>query len=77
MSSFFGIPPQALFHGSQALAALEVPIEWHISQGVGHGIDQEGLRHHLLWWHPSVTEDAVDDLGGGGRPRVDQLDIVD
>ena len=39
------IPPQALFHATQALAALEVPVEWHISQGIGHGIDQEGLRH--------------------------------
>ena len=39
------IPVQALFMGSQALAALEVPVEWHISPGVGHGIDQEGLRH--------------------------------
>ena len=39
------IPPQALFHATQALAALEVPVEWHISPGVGHGIDQEGLRH--------------------------------
>jgi len=39
------IPPQALFIGAQALAALEVPVEWHLSQGVGHGIDQEGLRH--------------------------------
>lgn len=39
------IPLQALFHASQTLAALEVPVEWHISQGVGHGIDQEGLRH--------------------------------
>ncbi|MBM3528572.1 MAG: phospholipase [Alphaproteobacteria bacterium] len=39
------IPPQALFLGTQALAALEVPVEWHLSQGVGHGIDQEGLRH--------------------------------
>ena len=27
------------------LAQLEVPAEWHLSQGVGHGIDQEGLRH--------------------------------
>jgi phospholipase/carboxylesterase len=27
------------------LQALDVPVEWHISQGVGHGIDQEGLRH--------------------------------
>jgi phospholipase/carboxylesterase len=39
------IPVQALLIGSQALAALEVPVEWHISPGVGHGIDQEGLRH--------------------------------
>ena len=39
------IPAQALFQSSQALAALEVPVEWHLSEGVGHGIDQEGLRH--------------------------------
>jgi phospholipase/carboxylesterase len=39
------IPVQALLQGSQELAALEVPVEWHISSGVGHGIDQEGLRH--------------------------------
>ena len=39
------IPVQALLQGSQELAALEVPVEWHISQGIGHGIDQEGLRH--------------------------------
>jgi phospholipase/carboxylesterase len=39
------IPPQALFLGAQELAALEVPVEWHLSQGIGHGIDQEGLRH--------------------------------
>ncbi len=39
------IPVQALFHATQALAALEVPTEWHVSPGIGHGIDQEGLRH--------------------------------
>ncbi len=39
------IPAQALFHASQALAALDVPVEWHLSPGVGHGIDAEGLRH--------------------------------
>jgi phospholipase/carboxylesterase len=38
------IPAQALFHASQALAALEIPVEWHLSPGVGHGIDAEGLR---------------------------------
>ena len=39
------IPVEALFHATQALAALEVPTEFHISGGIGHGIDQEGLRH--------------------------------
>jgi len=39
------IPVAALFHSAQALAALEVPVEWHISPGTGHGIDPEGLRH--------------------------------
>ncbi len=39
------IPVQAIFHAAQGLAALEIPVEWHISAGVGHGIDQEGLRH--------------------------------
>jgi phospholipase/carboxylesterase len=39
------IPPQALFHASNALATMGVPVEWHISPGIGHGIDAEGLRH--------------------------------
>ena len=38
------IPIQALLHATQGLAALEVPVEWHISAGIGHGIDDEGLR---------------------------------
>jgi len=39
------IPPQALFQAAQGLAAIGVPVEWHLSSGVGHGIDGEGLRH--------------------------------
>jgi phospholipase/carboxylesterase len=39
------IPAQALFHASAALSELNVPVEWHLSQGIGHGIDGEGLRH--------------------------------
>jgi len=38
------IPVQALFHAAQNLAALNIPTQWHISSGIGHGIDQEGLR---------------------------------
>jgi phospholipase/carboxylesterase len=39
------IPPQELFVAAQGLAALGVPAEWHLSAGIGHGIDAEGLRH--------------------------------
>jgi phospholipase/carboxylesterase len=39
------IPFEALFHGAEGLAALGIPVEWHLSYGVGHGIDPEGLRH--------------------------------
>jgi phospholipase/carboxylesterase len=38
------IPAQALFHATQGLTALGVPAEWHLSPGIGHGIDPEGLR---------------------------------
>jgi phospholipase/carboxylesterase len=39
------IPAQALSHATSGLASLGVAVEWHLSQGIGHGIDQEGLRH--------------------------------
>ena len=39
------IPPQALFEAAQGLAALGISVEWHLSTGIGHGIDAEGLRH--------------------------------
>jgi phospholipase/carboxylesterase len=39
------IPAQALLLSARYLAALEIPTEWHLSAGLGHGIDQEGLRH--------------------------------
>jgi phospholipase/carboxylesterase len=39
------IPAQALFLSASGLAALGIPVEWHLSAGIGHGIDAEGLRH--------------------------------
>ncbi|CAH1648399.1 alpha/beta hydrolase [Chelatococcus asaccharovorans] len=38
------IPAQALFMSAEALAKAEVPCQWHLSAGLGHGIDGEGLR---------------------------------
>jgi len=38
------IPVQALTHAREGLATLALPVEWHVSHGIGHGIDAEGLR---------------------------------
>jgi phospholipase/carboxylesterase len=37
------IPAQALFMSANALAALGVPVQWHLAKGLGHGIDPESL----------------------------------
>jgi len=38
------IPPEALLFSVQGLGALDVPVEFHMSAGLGHGIDGDGLR---------------------------------
>ncbi len=43
------IPVDALFLSADALAAADVPCQWHLSVGIGHGIDGEGLRHGGLF----------------------------
>jgi phospholipase/carboxylesterase len=39
------IPVDALFDAMSSLGKAEIPCQWHLSSGVGHGIDPEGLRH--------------------------------
>lgn len=39
------IPVDALFDAMGSLGKAEIPCQWHLSIGVGHGIDPEGLRH--------------------------------
>jgi phospholipase/carboxylesterase len=38
------IPVTALFDSAEMLADADIPCEWHLSLGLGHGIDGEGLR---------------------------------
>jgi phospholipase/carboxylesterase len=38
------IPAQALLMSAQGLGSIGVAVEWHLSQGIGHGIDGDGLR---------------------------------
>ncbi|MEC9367701.1 MAG: dienelactone hydrolase family protein [Pseudomonadota bacterium] len=37
------IPIDALHMTREALAAASVPVQWHVSEGIGHGIDNDGL----------------------------------
>lgn len=38
------IPIEALHLTREALAEAQVPVEWHVRSGVGHGIDPTGLE---------------------------------
>jgi phospholipase/carboxylesterase len=43
------IPLEAMFVAMDDLAKAEIPNQWHLSFGVGHGIDAGGLRHGGLF----------------------------
>jgi phospholipase/carboxylesterase len=43
------IPTEALFVAANALGEAGIPAEWHISPGLGHGIDAQGLMHGLVF----------------------------
>ena len=38
------VPVGALFEATATLAACEVPVQWHVSRGIGHGIAPDGLE---------------------------------
>jgi phospholipase/carboxylesterase len=38
------IPVDAMFIAREQLARAGIAVEWHLAQGIGHGIDAEGLR---------------------------------
>jgi phospholipase/carboxylesterase len=43
------IPVEALFISAEELAKADIPCEWHLSSGLGHGIDAGGLTHGGLF----------------------------
>ncbi len=43
------IPPEALFASTEDLAQAGIPNQWHLSIGLGHGIDGAGLMHGGLF----------------------------
>jgi phospholipase/carboxylesterase len=43
------IPAEALFASAEDLAQAGIPSQWHLSMGLGHGIDGAGLMHGGLF----------------------------
>ena len=43
------IPADALFMSAEGLAEAGVPCQWHLSVGVGHGIDPPAMSHAALF----------------------------
>jgi phospholipase/carboxylesterase len=43
------LPLEAMFIAANELAAADIPCQWHLSFGVGHGIDAGALRHGGLF----------------------------
>ncbi|QRM28990.1 alpha/beta hydrolase [Microvirga sp. VF16] len=43
------VPVEMFFFRKKALSAAEIPFQWHLSIGLGHGIDEEGLRQGGLF----------------------------
>lgn len=39
------VPVDAMFAATSQLGAAQIPNQWHLAIGLGHGIDGEGIRH--------------------------------
>jgi len=48
------LPIDSLFTAFDALGKAAIPCQWHISFGLGHGIDSEGLKHGGLFLAQSL-----------------------
>lgn len=59
------IPLEAMFVAAEALAQVSIPAQWHISFGVGHGIDGGGLHHGGLFLAEALKKKGRD--GGVSR----------
>jgi phospholipase/carboxylesterase len=59
------IPAEALFISAERLAAAGIPCQWHLSAGVGHGIDAQGLKHGGLFLAKCFGQRPVT----GAKPR--------
>lgn len=50
------VPPQSLPAAVTALQAAEIPVQWQLRPGLGHGIDPEGLQAAAEFLQAVFTE---------------------
>lgn len=48
------IPVEAMFIAAEQLAEANIPVQWHLASGLGHGIDGGGLLHGGLFLAKSL-----------------------
>ena len=49
------VPVDALFNSAATLGACGVPVQWHVSRGIGHGIAPDGLEIGGLFLRDVLT----------------------
>jgi phospholipase/carboxylesterase len=60
------IPPEALFASTEDLAQAGIPSQWHLSIGLGHGIDATGLMQGGLFLAQCFKLKLNNKAGGRG-----------
>ena len=48
------MPVEMFFFSKEALGRAEIPCQWHLSAGLAHGIEPEGLRPGGLFLIPAL-----------------------
>lgn len=62
------LPIDSLYMARESLGKAEIPCQWHIAMGIGHGIDGGGLNHGGLFLAQSLSG-RTPDLDGLRRAR--------
>ncbi len=60
------IPAEALFVSAEELAKAGIACQWHLSVGIGHGIDAGGLMHGGLFLAQSFGAKQAPGFAGNG-----------
>lgn len=63
------VPADSLFISANQLASAGAPCQWHLSMGLGHGIDGAGLTQGAIWLAKSFGLPYPAALAPGSAPK--------